>query len=170
MPHISSPQTHVHLEGMWLHGPGYVAMSKALLLPPGLLSQEQRQHCCITFGMPPSTDIYFHLSYSFASLLPPWGRWRWQRGRNRPELAVLFLHPSVCPMGFSCCCHCTAQLSCTLRLAQRMLLALFYSLLHQEHTWDKLEQAGIKGLLWATFPFLSRSRAHGRAQVGYYIC
>lgn len=31
-------------------------------------------------------------------------------------------------------------------LAQRVLLALFYTLLHQEHTWDKLEQAGFKGL------------------------
>lgn len=52
-----------------------------------------------------------------------------------------------------------------------MVLALFYSLLCQEHTWDKLEQAGFKGVPWdhVSFPFLSRPRAHGKAQVIIFV-
>lgn len=48
-----------------------------------------RQHRCVGFGMPPSSDggsadpRSFRLSYSFASLLPPRERWKWQRGGNK---------------------------------------------------------------------------------------
>lgn len=84
-------------EGMWVQGPGYVARSKALLCPSSRSAFPGAESTGASLsGISPSTDSGVqssHLSYSFASLLPPWGTWRWHRGGDRPAPAVLLLQP-----------------------------------------------------------------------------
>jgi len=90
------------------------------------------------------------LSHSSASLLPPREGWKWLRGGKgeKPLPAVFLLHlpgyphgvqvPPVPPPRGPADVAPGAQLTCTPRLAQRVVPAVFYSLLRQECAWDKL--------------------------------